>query len=61
MGNCGEFVPYINERKQIVLFLSDEEAMHFAIRNGILSTGYPVVTEVLMGDVQDMVNKGANK
>lgn len=29
MANCGEFVPYINERKQIVLFLSDEEAMHW--------------------------------
>lgn len=57
MRNCGKILPYINEKKQLVLFLSDEEATHFAIRNGILVGGRPLVTKLSASDVSDMADK----
>lgn len=57
MRNCGEFLPYINEKKQLILFLSDEEATQFALKNGMLVSGCPLVTRMSADDVPDMVNK----
>ncbi len=54
MWSSGTLLPYINEQKQLVLFLSDEEAIHFAMRNNILANGRPVVKKVLMDKVANM-------
>lgn len=54
MWNRGIFLPYVNEKKQLALFLTDEEATHFAIRNNILANGRPMVMRVPGDRVSNM-------
>ena len=55
--NSGRFFPYINEKEQVILFISNDEGTHFAVRNNILVNGYPMVMKVPTCKVFDIVNE----
>lgn len=55
--NSGKFFPYINEKGQVILFISNDEGTHFAVRNNILVNGYPMVMKVPTCKVFDIVNE----
>jgi len=55
--NCGKFELYINEKGQIILFLSGEEATRYAIKHGVVLCDRPMVMKVPKVKVADMIKE----